>query len=50
MPIFPSGPLTVYRRAAMASDFEVSLNATRDDSGADAALDALDAYRAGGAA
>ena len=42
MPIFPSGPLTVYRRAAMASDFEVSLNATRDDSGADAALDALD--------
>ncbi|MBR4833558.1 MAG: FAD:protein FMN transferase [Thermoguttaceae bacterium] len=42
MPILPSGPLTVYRRAAMASDFEVSLNATRDDSGADAALDALD--------
>lgn len=42
MSIFPSGPLTVYRRAAMASDFEVSLNATRDADGSDAALDALD--------
>lgn len=44
--LFPAsplpGPLTVYRRAAMASDFEVSLNATRDDFGSDAALDALD--------
>jgi len=38
----PPGALTVYRRKAMASDFEVALNETSDDFGADAALDALD--------
>lgn len=36
------GPLTVYRREAMASDFEVALNESADEDGADAALDALD--------
>lgn len=38
----PPGALTVYRHKAMASDFEVALNETSDDFGADAALDALD--------
>lgn len=38
----PPGALTVYRRKAMASDFEAALNETSDDFGADAALDALD--------
>ena len=38
----PPGALTVYRHKAMASDFEVALNETSDNFGADAALDALD--------
>ncbi len=36
------GPLTIFRREAMASDFEVALNESQDEYGADAALDALD--------
>ncbi len=36
------GPLTVYRRRAMASDFEVSFNENTTENGADAALTALD--------
>lgn len=36
------GPLTIFRRAAMASDFEVALNESQDEFGADAALNALD--------
>ncbi len=36
------GPLTVFRHEAMASDFEVALNESQDEQGADAALDALD--------
>lgn len=36
------GPLTVFRHTAMACDFEVALNESQDEYGADAALDALD--------
>lgn len=36
------GPLTIFTRPAMASDFEVALNETADAFGSDAALDALD--------
>ncbi len=37
-----TGPLTVFRRPAMASDFEISFNEDRSDFGAPFALDALD--------
>ncbi|MBQ9873280.1 MAG: FAD:protein FMN transferase [Thermoguttaceae bacterium] len=41
--LFPQpGPLTSFRRQAMASDFEVLVNESEDARAADAALDALD--------
>ncbi|MBR5759653.1 MAG: FAD:protein FMN transferase, partial [Thermoguttaceae bacterium] len=41
-PYATPGALTVFRRAAMASDFEAAFNESADEDVADAALDALD--------
>ncbi|MBP5621402.1 MAG: FAD:protein FMN transferase, partial [Thermoguttaceae bacterium] len=42
VPYATPGALTVFRRAAMASDFEAAFNESQDEDFADAALDALD--------